>query len=304
MTESLPTSKSSLKKHTIIIFLLLLVIVALLIWMIPSMQKLNSLVKEKEQQRVELQNELQALIVRHDSIKTIYGTFADSLRVKDSIIQADAREIQELLNYKWEYGKINHKLDLLRKITQGYVHQIDSLYTVNLQLRQEKDQIMQQYADEQKKTEELTRDKEDLMSKVSNAAQLKAYNITAIGIRMSGVGKEKETDKAGKIEKVKVCFILSANKLVVKGNKNVYLRIARPDNVIVSQRLGDVYTFEYQGKLIEYTSKKEIDYQNEAMPLCLYWTKKSAEEPAMVGKYNVSLFVDGYEIGQAFFELF
>jgi hypothetical protein len=49
--------------------------------------------------------------------------------------------------------------------------------------------------------------------------------------------------------------------------------------------------------------KKEINYDNKAQEICLSWTKKDEKTPAMAGKYNVALFVDGYEIGQSQFEL-
>ncbi|MBN1338338.1 MAG: hypothetical protein JXA03_03395 [Bacteroidales bacterium] len=295
--------KKNNRSLIIIVLLLLLALIALLIWFIPMKSKYVALIEEKEVQQEELQEELNALMNRHDSVKVMYGTLADSLKSKDSIIQANAKEIQNLLNYKWEYHKVNKKLELLRKISQGYVHQLDSLFTVNRELKEENERIMEQYITEQKKTSKLTEEKKELSEKMTDAAVLKAYNLTAEGIRLTGSGRERTTDKANKIEKVKVCFTLGENKLVAPGPKSIYMRIARPDNVIVSQRMGDTYTFEYQGQLIEYTIKKEIEYTQEPLNLCLYWTKKSEKDPAMVGKYNVAIFADGFEIGQTFFEL-
>lgn len=302
MNETTEKKKNE-KLCMIIAIILLAIVIGLLIMLLPLKSKYNALKEEKEKQKTELNAELQAVIAKHDSIKALYGSLADSLKVKDSIIMANAKEIQELLGYKWDYGKINKKLDLLRKITQGYVHQIDSLFVVNKELKEENVKITQQYNSEQQKTQELTKDKEELITKVESASVLKAYNVTALGIRNTSGGTEKITDKANRIEKIKVCFTLSANKLVTAGPKVVYMRIARPDNEIITLKKDDSYTFEYQGKPIQYTSKKEVQYENEAVNLCLYWSKKSMEEPAMVGRYNVSLFVDGNEIGQAFFEL-
>ncbi|MCD4747193.1 MAG: hypothetical protein K8R58_12925 [Bacteroidales bacterium] len=313
MSENNPTNstikpkkaekKSNLKLHIIIIILLILLIIFLGWYFFNTKGKMKNLIDEKEQQKIELQSELQTLLYQHDSIKVKYGTLSDSLSIKDSIIQVNAKEIKGLLNYKWEYRKVKKKLTLLRKITQGYVHQIDSLFVVNKVLKDENIKIKQEYQMEQKKTTELKKDKEKLIEKVTLASLLKAYNVTATGIRMTGSGKEKETDKATKIEKVKVCFMLGESTLVPAGIKTIYIRIARPDNIIVTQKIGDVYTFEYDGKKIQYTTKKEIDYQNESINLCMYWRKRNKKEPAMIGKYNVSVFADGYEIGQAFFEL-
>ena len=296
-------SKKSSKGLFILIILLLIAIVGLLVWFVPMKGEYTALIEEKEEQRVELQKDLEVLMGQHDDIKVQYGTLADSLDVKDSIIQANAKEIQQLLNYKWEYRKVNKKLELLRKITQGYVHQMDSLYTVNKELKEENVIIKEQYNLEKEKTRGLTKDKEELIEKVTEASVLNAYNLKALGVRFTGSGRAKETDKSNRVERIKVCFTLSANQIVEPGTKTMYLRIARPDEEIVTQKIdADSYTFEYQGNPIQYTSKKEIDYQNEAMDLCLFWHKKT-KDAAMVGVYNASIFVDGYEIGSTNFEL-
>jgi hypothetical protein len=291
------------KKWIIIALILLIVIVVILIWFLPMKNKYLSIINEKENQRIELQNDLNNLLMKHDSIKAEYGALSDSLVAKDSIIIANAKEIQELLNYKWEYGKVNKKLELLRKISQGYVHQLDSLFTVNRELKEENEKIRQQYDQEQDRTRTLSKDKEKLVEKITLATVLKAYSISSVGVRLTGSGKEKETDKASKIERVKICFTLGENKLADPGKKTVYIRILRPDNVVVTQKVDGDYTFQFQGQTMEYTSKQELDYQNKDTSTCIYWTKKSKEESAMVGTYSVFIYADGFEIGTSSFVL-
>lgn len=294
---------SGSKKWIIIAVLLLIVIVAILIWFLPMKSKYLSIISEKEAQRSELQNDLNDLMEKHNSIKAEYGALSDTLSKKDSIILANAKEIQELLNYKWEYAKVNKKLELLRKISQGYVHQLDSLYTVNRELGEENEKIRQQYSKEQDRTRELSKDKEKLNEKITLATVLKAYSISTVGVRLTGSGKEKETDKASKIERVKICFTLGENKLVEPGRKTIYVRIVRPDDVVVTQKVDGDYTFVFNGQTLEFTSKQEIDYQNKDTSTCIYWTKKSKEESAMVGTYNVFIYADGFEIGTSSFIL-
>lgn len=287
----------------VLVVLLLIISVGLIIWFFSMRTKYNAMVEDKEQQRIELQDELNNLMAQHDSIKIEYGTLSDSLSIKDSIILANAKEIQQLLNYQWEYRKVNKKLNMLREITQGYVHQLDSLFTVNRELKEENEKIRQQYSREQDKSRELSKEKEELIEKVEQATVLKAYGVSAGGVRLTGSGRERETDKAKKIERVKICFTLGENKLAEPGTKIVYIRIVRPDNVVVTQKVGGDYTFEFEGETLEYSSKKEVDYQNKDTYTCIYWTKKSKEDPAMVGTYNISIYADGFEIGKTSFDL-
>lgn len=296
--------KDRSKINLVIILILLLGLAALLIWLVPKISHYKELVEEQEMQKAQMQKELDDFTIRYDSIKASYGTLSDSLLVMDSIIQANTKEIQNLLNYKWEYYKIDKKFKLLQDIAQDYVIKMDSLYTSNRELKEENELIKEQINTEKQLTQNLKEEKEELIQIVENAAVLQTYNLTATPIKIVGnKRREKYTDKANRVENIKVCFTIGANDLVEPGIKPVYVRIARPDNEIITQLTTDDYTFEYQGELIQYTIKKEIDYQNEPVDLCVYWRKRTKEIPAMIGEYHVYVFAEGVEIGHTTFEL-
>jgi hypothetical protein len=263
----------------------------------------GTLTTEKEELRIELQGELDSLMIEHEKIKQDYGSLADSLTVKDSLIQANAVEIKRLLDTEWEYYKIKKKLDNLRVITQGYLSQIDSLYTVNRELKEENIAIRKDYEAEQRKSEGLQKDKEELTQKITEAAVLKAYNISANGVRFKSADDEKDTDKARKTDKIKICFTLAENKLISEGSKNIYIRIARPDNMILTKGKEDEFSFEYQGSILQYSIVETIDYQKQAQEICTYWIHRNSYEPLTEGMYVVSIFSENSEIGQTSFVL-
>jgi hypothetical protein len=62
----------------------------------------------------------------------------------------------------------------------------------------------------------------------------------------------------------------------------------------------DAYMFEYNGQKIQYSVKKDIDYQNNAIDITIYWDKIEDFTP---GAYVVSVFTDGYLIGESQFSL-
>ncbi|HCT71617.1 MAG TPA: hypothetical protein DF409_12060 [Bacteroidales bacterium] len=291
------------RNKSLIIIVILLAAMALLTWLyLSTRSRLGSLLEEKEKQRVELQHELDSLITEHNNIKLEYGSFSDSLAAKDSIIQANAIEIRKLLDTQYEFYKVKKKLDRLRSISQGYLKQIDSLFTVNQELKAENEQIRSSYQMEQQKSSSLLKDKEALTEKVTMAAVLKAYKITASGVRGSG-DKERITDKAKRVEKVKVCFTLGENPLLSAGAKDIYIRIARPDKMILARGRGDDYSFSYKGEILQYTMRETVNYQNQAMDICTYWINRSAKENLPEGVYVVSVYTGDFEIGQTSFEL-
>lgn len=307
MNEQTPKTDYGKKKPgigmIIALVILLLAIAALVIWIFSIKSDMNVLLEEKEAQRVELQSELDSLISEHDMIKEEYGTLSDSLFVKDSIIQANAQEIRKLLDTEWEYYKVKRKLELLQKVSQGYVRQMDSLYTVNAALTEENIEIRGDLQEAQGEIEEISRSNDELTEKVGQASILQVYNMQATGIRDRGNGKEKETDKASRLDKIKVCFTIGENKVVQAGTKDIYVRIARPDKLILTKDRSDEYTFMYQGEKIQYSIKKSIDYQNLSMNLCLYWDKGYKEIEMMKGSYHVEIFFQDEVIGHTQFVL-
>ena len=115
--------------------------------------------------------------------------------------------------------------------------------------------------------------------------------------------REEVTNKANRIDMMRICFTLSENKIAEAGKKTVYIRIARPDKLILVKGNDDIYSFIYNGQRIQYSLKKEIDYQNKAIDICVAWEKLDKKEPAMTGLYNIALFIDDYEIGQTSFTI-
>ena len=293
--------KTTSKKFKVIIAILILALIALFILFFLQRTNLNKLVSEKDKEKTALQKELDSVVVEHNKIKTAYGTLSNSLKAKDSVIQANAVEIKKLLDTQWEYNKVRKKLAMLQTVAQGYVHQMDSLYTVNRELQAENEKISKDYKNEQTKNKSLVKDKEELSEKMTQAAVLKAYGVTVIPIKLKGGQKEQPTDKASRTDRLKICFTIAENSLIKTTMKIIYVRITRPDNVVVTKTRYD--TFVYNGQTIPYSLREDIDYKGQAMNLCVVWTKKDTDKPAMKGKYTITINSEDKEIGDGSFEL-
>ena len=307
LKKPLETPKKNKGKGQARVFQLLLVfalmiIAGLIIWLFMTKTDLNDLVAEKEVQRVQLTAELDSLLIQHEQVKIEYGSLADSLAVRDSVIQANAEEIKKLLNTQWEYYKVKKKLARLQVISQGYVRQMDSLYRVNEALAMENEEIRQDLGQVRREKEAIERDREALSEKVEMASVFQTYNIIADGIRARG-SKEKITDKAKRVDKIKVCFTIGKNDIILPGEYKVYVRIAKPDEEVLTKDRTTSYTFEYQGEEIQYSINKDINYQNTPIDLCMYWYKRYETQPMMIGTYHVDVFIDEHVVGHTTFQL-
>lgn len=309
-TKMTPTSdpgrrpnKGAVRRYQVFLIILFIAFVAVVIWLFTSKSRLNNLLEEKEKQRTELSIELDSLMVQHERVKEEYGELADSLVLKDSIIQANALEIRKLLDTQWEYYKVKKKLSRLQVVSQGYVRQMDSLYRVNKVLTEENEIIRKDLQQVRREKELIVKDKEILEEKVGIASLLQAYKITAKGVRSRGNRPDKETDKAKRLDKIQVCFTIGKNEIVPAGIKTIYVRVAKPDKEILTKDRTQDYTFMHEGEMIQYSMKEEIDYQNMPVDLCLYWYKKYEGQLMDIGTYNVDIFAEDNVIGHTTFTL-
>ena len=281
---------------------ILLAIIAVMAFMLFN-QKKEIIVHEKDSEAVntELKGQLDSLLAEHERVKVSYGQLSDSLSDRDSIINARALEIKQLLGSKAELAVVKQKLAQLQQITQVYKQQIDSLFTVNRALKDENEKIKVDFNLEQQKTTNLSKDKEALNEKITGAAVLKAYKVSAVAFKSKGVDKEKETDKAARTDKIKVCFTVGENKLVSTGYKRFFVRIARPDNVILTR--GPAYTFQFLGQTLQFSAMETLNFEGESADVCTYFERPANGAELIKGKYLVNIFTEDREIGQTSFEL-
>lgn len=253
---------------------------------------LEQLETEKEMQRMDFQAEVDSLMKVHNELKESYGELSQELAEKDSIIQADAVEIKKLLDSQWDYYRIKKKVASLQNIAQKYVRQMDSLYTVNRELVAENERIREEYQAERRQNTNLTRQKEELANKVSQAATMKLYNYSAQAVRFKGGGKETSTDRADRAERIRIDFTVAANDLIDPGTKLFYVRIADPKRAIISKGKGDEYSFQANGETLQFTELVRVNYDGKETPVRAYYVK-SDNYQMMPGTY----FIDVYEQG-------
>ena len=245
---------------------------------------------EKEQ----VTNELKELIVQYEDMKSDNDTVNQKLAEEQARIEGLLEELKKVKrNNSWQIHKYKKELSTLRVIMKSYIYQIDSLNTLNINLRTENSAISQENRRVSNKNAELKNLTEDLSSTVEKASVLRAINISTIAIRKKG----KETNRIKKTEKIKVCFSLAENAVAKKGAQFIYIQITNPQGQVLSG-VNNSVTFGEQ--TIEYSDKREIEYDNKDLDICIYWAKS---EELSKGEYKVNIISNGYIIGQNSFLL-
>lgn len=143
----------------------------------------------------------------------------------------------------------------------------------------------------------LTKNKEELASKVAIASQLKAENIALVSV--NDKGKERESPfRKRQLEKIKVEFTIAENKVAPIEGKQILIRITDENGQPIFDTTKGSGAFMLNGKEEFYTSVQEILFDNSKQKLTFVYDKGS-EYPA--GTYLMEIFTDGYKMGSTQF---
>ena len=256
-----------------------------------------------ENNNMELKSELDSLLAEHEKIKAQYGDLSEQLSEKDSLIMANAAEIEQLINSQADYRKIKRQLERLQNISQEYVKEMDKLYQENQALKDENTQVKANLEQERQEKADIQKSNEDLTAKITGAAVYKAYNIHSAGYSVKAKGDEEVTDKATRVKRIKTTLILGENSLIEPGPVNVYCRIAVPGTgKVLTPGSGETYSFVHDGQRLQYSSKSVVNYNNKAQNVTLTWDLMS-DDKSIKGKYVVQVFTDDQFLGESFFTL-
>ena len=292
--ESKTINKPSL---FIIAAVALLLIVAGGIYIFHQKKQMEELVQTFDLEKESLEDEYNELSLQYEGYKFSVGN--DSLLALLSTEQLKVQRLLEELRTvratnASRINELKKELATLRNIMRNYVIQIDSLNSANEQLKEENKEVTRRFQQASSTAQQLTREKERLTERVTLASRLDAVGITVTPVN----GRGRTVNNIRRMEQFVVKFIISKNITAPVGEKNIYVRIMKPDDdVLVKNRTN---TFLFEGKEINYSMRRLIEYDGEEMPVTMYW---DIEEFLSPGTYIADIFADGNLIGRKRFTL-
>lgn len=243
------------------------------------------------QEKDSLANELRLMMHAYDTLKTDNDSLKAGVeRQKQRIAQllsVNASNVQLIRKYKAE-------ISTMREIMKSYIVQIDSLNTRNKILVAENTQIKQQITEVQNVNTELEKVRDALTEKVEVASIIQAKNISAVAVNK----KNKETSRLSLMSKLRVAFTLRENPIATAGQKQIYLRVIRPDSLVITTSPDNL--FEYEGNRIIFSATRTIDYMNQDIEVTI-WVDNTGD--FIVGNYLAEVYLDGVMIGKTAFVL-
>lgn len=280
------------------VIVLIAIIAGAAYYIFHQQQQMDEMTQSFDLEKEMMADDLNELSLQYEGYK--FSVSNDSLVALLTTEQAKVQRLMEELrtvkstNAK-EIARLKKELATLRKIMRNYVIQIDSLNRANEQLKVEKNEAVKKYRQASTTAASLKREKEKLTERVTLASKLDATSISVTPVNSRG----KLAKRIKKMEQFVINFKIAKNVTAPVGEKVIYVRIMKPDDDILVKSRGDVFTFE--GKDINYSMKKMIEYEGEEVPVTMYWNIEEFLSPG--GTYRVDIFADGNLIGQRSFTL-
>jgi len=242
-----------------------------------------------EMDKREMENEYENFARQYNEMKTQVNN--DSLMAQ---LEREQQRTQELLeelqrtksNDAAEITRLKKELATMRQVLKSFVAEIDSLNRLNTQLSNENQNLRQQQVAQQQQITTLNEEKETLTDKVAIASQLDAF-----GVRVNALNKKGKTaKKVADVKKFQISFSITRNVTATTGNRSIFVRILKPTNEV----LGGGGSFSFENRNLEYSIRKDIEYNGEETPVTVYW---DVNEMLIAGQYKVQIFADGKNIG-------
>jgi len=206
----------------------------------------------------------------------------------NSILRKKNATQAELARAKQLITQLNDKIANLEAENARLSGENQQLASANTQLTTEKQTL-------QTNLQTTTTEKEELASTVDVASTFSASNFQIKPVNEKRNGKEKETTKAKRVDKLVVSFDVE-NRIARSGPADMYVIVTDPGGKVVSDASMGSGTLNTRNDGEKpYTLKTTINYEQG--------TRKNVEVPVrqnsfQTGDYKIEIYQNGFKIGE------
>lgn len=199
---------------------------------------------------------------------------------KNNITEEELNQAKKMMKNLSEVVLKSYKSKVrnLEEKEGGLVKEKESLAQQILKIQKKVEEINERYNKEKRSSkmkEHIIREKEE---QINYASRLILSNFILNGFKVRNSGKEIQTDKASRIDRIKVSFDIVPNKLVESGIKKIYTIIKKPSGEIVTFVNQDTGEFIFENKRMKYSDELKFSYiSGEEKTLEFTWDNEDFE---------------------------
>ncbi|MCK5906519.1 MAG: hypothetical protein KAG37_02960 [Flavobacteriales bacterium] len=247
------------------------------------------------QQKEEIIGELAQMELQYEGVKLSNDSLNTEMLDQQDRISSMRDSLDQMKAYPGLLRKYKRLVNRMKKEKRQLFLLADSLDTVNQILVVQRDSAEMKLQEQTRMTERLANQNLDLAKAVEKGAVLDVFNLKSEGVKISSSGKISTTSRVRRTDKIRVCMTLGRNKLTKVGYKNIFVRIATPDDTLLQSTIDD-NSFVVDGEKMDFSAKTEIYYEQESLDVCVFVDGNQYE--FQKGVYLVAVYADGSFIGE------
>ena len=285
------TQSNNNNRAKILIGLLVVLLVSLAGYTYTLIQQNKETVLFLEADKAEVQKELEAIVVSYNEI-------LQDNKLKDKELIAARDRIIVLLDSVKDYKanlsiitRYKAQVRALKNERAQLFKRADSLLVVTQRLAIEKDSTTAVLNKTIKVVDSVTTANTQLFNSLEKGALIGITNLDVTAIIVRKGGKIKETKRASRADKIRVCYTIAPNTLAQAGDRVLYVQVINPDNNII----GDKSNITFGQDLLTYSKSKSVFYENKALDVCAIVGTKGQD--VLKGLYTINIFDAQRQIG-------
>ena len=285
------TQSNNNNRAKILIGLLVVLLVSLAGYTYTLIQQNKETVLFLEADKAEVQKELEAIVVSYNEI-------LQDNKLKDKELIAARDRIIVLLDSVKDYKanlsiitRYKAQVRALKNERAQLFKRADSLLVVTQRLAIEKDSTTAVLNKTIKVVDSVTTANTQLFNSLEKGALIGITNLDVTAIIVRKGGKIKETKRASRADKIRVCYTIAPNTLAQAGDRVLYVQVINPDNNII----GDKSNITFGQDLLTYSKSESVFYENQALDVCAIVGTKGQD--VLKGLYTINIFDAQRQIG-------
>lgn len=282
MEEQQNNSSSSLK---VIIAILAILLVGSLVYI----YKITNDAKAVQTQLTKTVTEKEVVLKDLQELKATYdAAIAENTSMSEELIKERDKVVDLMENLKKSKGdtaslsKYKAQYLALQSNMKVLIAENENLKKQNTSLTTQRDSTVVVLGESKKYNEVLVGQNEELAKTVEKGSKLSVLNMQTSAYKIRSSGKQVATDRASRVDVLKINFTIAENQIAKSGDKEYYVQVIDSKANV----LGDKQTVNFGEKSLTYSFISKVKYQNKTVEVSEDLQGKDFEK----GTYFVNVF--------------
>ncbi len=271
-------------KFKVLVGLLSAMLIALAVYTVSLYNDSKNTASGLEQQKAEIEIELQDLIANYDEViqenelkdKDLISARERIEILLDSVRGAEAN-IGLIRRYKAEIGRLKDERKLLFR-------RADSLLKANQMLAIQMDSTNTILSETIRIVDSVGEENIAMANTIKKGSVVKATDLRGEAVIVRKSGKIVDTRRASRADKVRICFTLAPNIIAQTGDRLLFVQVINPENNLLGERT----SIEFEEGTLNYSATTKVFYEQEELDVCVL--VDATEENLVAGRYIINVF--------------